>query len=494
MTAGRPPALALALALLSTIAGCVSPIVAPLRYEPVAPAPEEPFRAVPPDASPVPPRVPLLLRMTTLPNGLRVVLVERHGLPIISVRIVVARGSADTGAPGDTYAILERILQGGGTAQRSAAELSAAYAHLGAPHRVACGYDGVFVATVVGAEDLDQAVGLLAETATGPRLAGRDVADARRSWLHDFTVGANGAGSILSRNVDAALHGSLHPYGFARPQAPHTERVQPGDLAALHAQLFHPAQATLVVVGDATPAAVDAAAARWLGGWAPPSPSLERPPVPASIPGPRLVLVERRGSSQVHAAVAARGPAATGDDLAAVEVLARVFGGFSSRLRGEVRVESGAAYSFGAGLQRQRGSSTLTVSGALDAGKAVPALRTILDAIAEARTRGVREADFERARTTLLAEWRTRVSTSDGLASLVGEAIAHGASLEAFATYPDRIQAVTREDVGRAAQRYLGEEALHVVVVGPGDLRRSLEGLGLGAPVRHDLWAAPARP
>ena len=489
MTARHAPALA----LLVLSAACVSPIVAPLRYEPVSPAPEEPFRAAPPDASPVAPNVPLAFRVTTLANGLRVVLVERHGLPIVATRIVVARGFADARAPLDTYGILHRLLEEG-TARRSAEELAAAYARLGAPHRVFCEDDGVTVGTVVDAADLDEAVGLLAETVLTPRLGPNDVTDARRAWLRDFTVAANYAGRIVSRNVYTSLYGRAHPYGFARPPQSHTDGLTPEDFAALHARLFHPAHTTLIVVGDAMPAAVDAVAARWLGGWAPPEPAMERRPMPEPLPGPRVVLVVRRVESQVNASIAARGPAANEEDLPAMDVLAHVLGDVSSRLRGEVRVASGAAYIFGSRLHVERAASTLTVSGAFDAQKVVPALRTILDTLAETRARGVREPDFERARTTLLAEWRAQFSTADGLAAALDQAITRGLSLEAFAAYPDRVQAVTRADVQRVARRYLGDEALHIVVSGSDEVLRPLAGLGLGAPVRRDLWAEAEGP
>jgi zinc protease len=106
----------------------------------------------------------------------------------------------------------------------------------------------------------------------------------------------------------------------------------------------------------------------------------------------------------------------------------------------------------------------------------------------------VREPDFERARTTLLAEWRAQFSTADGLAAALDQAITRGLSLEAFAAYPDRVQAVTRADVQRVARRYLGDEALHIVVSGSDEVLRPLAGLGLGAPVRRDLWAEAEGP
>jgi zinc protease len=462
--------------------------VAPLRYEPVPPAPEEPFRAVPPDASPAPPSVSLPFQVSTLPNGLKVALLERHSLPVVAVQLVTERGSADSSSPVDAMGILRRVLESG-TARRSQRDLALAYSRIGAPHRAFIGGDGCGVAVRIGAADLDAAVELMAEAVVFPRLDPRAFPGIRAAWLADFTnVGGDPKGGV-QRNAAALLFGKGHPYGFWRPPPSHTDALRAEDVAALHARLFHPAHTTLIVVGDATAEAVSTAATRWLGGWSPPSPPQPRGEVaPPGMPGARVVFVQRRDSHQVDAAVVARGPSAESDDLLALQVLARLLGGTSSRLRGEVRVESGAAYRFGAGIASLRAGSMLIVEAALDADKAVPALRSILAAIAEARTRGVPEPDFERAKASVLATWRTQIASSEGLASLAAATLFHGLPLSAVEAYPQRLQAVTRDAVLHVAQRYLGEASLHVVVAGAAGVRDDLRALGMGEAERHDGW------
>lgn len=482
----------LALALLVAGVACAptESIVAPLRYGQGAALPDEPFRAVAPDASPVPLSVPLPLRTTTLPNGVSVVLLERHTLPIVAIELVIARGGADVGAPVDAHGILTRAL-GSGSADRTAEQLSAAYARMGAQRQLFAHEDGFRLTAKVGAEDLDAAVALLAETAIRPRLGARDVSNTRAIWLEDFANAGGDAHRAVARTVAAVLHGPGHPYGFVLPTTAHANALGPQDLVDLHARLFQPAHATLLVVGDATPAAVDAAA-KALGSWAPSAPALPRPDLPPPLPGPRFVFIKRSTAAQVNVAVTARGPAAAEiRDLAALGTLAFALGGLSSHLRGELRVEGGAAYRLGATLVRQRAGSFFSVSGSLDATKTASALRAMLDAIARVRASGVPDADFERARTTHLAEWRTRASSNEALAGLLAGALHHGLPLASVAEYPKIIQSLTGEDLRRVAQRYLADEALHIVVAGNDAVRPALDGLGRGAPVRYNEWGAP---
>jgi predicted Zn-dependent peptidase len=108
-----------------------------------------------------------------------------------------------------------------------------------------------------------------------------------------------------------------------------------------------------------------------------------------------------------------------------------------------------------------------------------------------ARSLGVREPDMERAKTSLVAAWRSQVGTVEGLAGLAGSALADGRPLASVETYPARIAAVTREDVRRAAERWLDASELRIVVVGSADVRKDLASLGLGQPEQRDAWGAP---
>jgi predicted Zn-dependent peptidase len=146
-------------------------------------------------------------------------------------------------------------------------------------------------------------------------------------------------------------------------------------------------------------------------------------------------------------------------------------------------------YSFGAGLAAFRAASYVVIGGPSAPETALPALRTELAAVAAAVSQGVPDADLARARASLVAQWRTGVATSGGLADLAAAAIAHGEPLESVAGYPARVAAVTGDDVRRVAQRYLRPDALRVVVVGDKRLQGDLEKLGLGAVDLGDVWA-----
>ncbi len=489
MRAPRSPSRSLvgaALALSLTACGAPpGPIVAPLRYGPVALAANEPFRAQPPAWPATLPALALPYDITSLPNGLTVVHVQRSGLPSVSIRLEIARGRVDVGAPLDTASILERVLDsevGGG--------LGDAYARLGATPDFECTGDGCTLSATVGSADLDVALSLVAQTAIRPRFGAYEYSVARQRWMYEFASSHLGTHASWARNEAVQLFGRAHPRGFALFPSTHTRDLPLNDVTALRAQLFRPAHATLIIVGDATKEVVAASAIKRFGDWSNALPAIPRPPpVPSEATPRRVVIVNHRGRLQCVSWVGVVVPTTDDAELAAVAVLTRAVGGTSSALREEVRDERGAAYFFRDLVQPMRGVTAAGFFGELDREKAEDALKTIVAAVRKARAEGLPAADVALAQTNLIAEWQARAATFEGLSRLTAEAVERDVPLASLEAWPARIAAVTPAAVQRAAQRYFSESALRVVVVGDFRWIEHLDDLGLGDYQLRDGFA-----
>jgi zinc protease len=295
---------------------------------------------------------------------------------------------------------------------------------------------------------------------------------------------------MILRNSRTLLFGADHAYGYRRVPVSETMALGPDALSTLYARLFQPTQAVLVVVGDVTLERLEPVATRFLGAWVPSAGAplqLVREPPPL-VGGPRVIHVERNSDNEVVVSIVARGPDTEGVDLAALEILARSFGGLSSRMRADVREEQGAAYVFGADVTHLRAASYLTISATLSLPASIPALRSMLATVTEAARRGIAEDELTRARTSLLSNWRSAMSSPRRIASMAGDQIRRGLLLEDLERYPARLDAVTLDDVRRVAARFLDPGALRLVVIGKAGLRPAPEQLGLGPVERRDEW------
>lgn len=485
---GRPLLLALlgAAALLATASGCTSRVVAPLRYGPVPLAPDESARATPPRPGPPLPREPLDWRVSTLENGLRVVVLSRPALPIVTVRIVVDRGGADAGASPEALGLLTQVMNGG-TADRPADAVAESYALLGANHQITLGYDACELRAKVHASSMDAAVQLLAASAIRPRFVADDFQRTRARWLQ-LTHGGPGAQGANQRAL--IFGGREHPYGYTRPPQGYREGLRLEDIAALHAVLFDPARVTLVVVGDVRPDDVVRSARRWLGAWAPQAMPLRRaPPVPPRARPDRVVAVANRAIEGTHATIGVLGPPAADADMAALELILHALTGLTSPIGVEVREHQGASYGIDGTLTRGRLATSLAFGGHLENAKAAGALRAMLAAVRQVRAHGLAQDVLERSRAGLLGRWRQRTSTTDGLSGIVVESISLDASIETMEAWPARLAAVTAADVQRVAARYFADESLRVLVIGTGIPFEALGQLGLGPVEVRDAFA-----
>jgi zinc protease len=483
----RAPRIHTAALVAGALLSCAAeaPLVAPLRYQPVTPAPEEPFRAWPPTPAPAAPRAPVASHSLTLPNGLRVVVLERHVMPIVTVQLVVDRGAIDASDQRETYDVLAWAM-GHGTRRRGEAAIDDAWESLGAAYGKSFGSDGCEMWAKAPTPAFDAAVALLAEQVLAPLLGAAEVSRARDGWRAALDATREDPGNGMSRNARRLLFGRGHPYAFSPPDPARARAVDPGAVAALHARLFQPVQATLIVAGDVTAEAVRESAERWFGAWAPAGRALDRtavpPPVPESV---RVVMIPHWGQTQVQAFVLASLPEVSEADLTAVEVLSHAISGLASPMQA-LREQNDAIYTLHHAVDRTRGMAYVTVGGAFAKSLAVGSLRTLVQALSRAREGGLAAPLVESARTSLLSAWERRTSTTDGLSSIVAGAVRQGVSVDEALAYPSRLAAVTPADVQRVARRWFGEGSLRAFAIGEPRWIEDLWGIGLGPYQRRN--------
>ena len=256
---------------------------------------------------------------------------------------------------------------------------------------------------------------------------------------------------------------------------------------AIHARLFQPAQAILVVVGDVGLERLQRSVERVFGPLAGAIALPRQAGAPPARPGPRVAVVRNRGLTQVRGAVFARGPAPPSEDTLALAIVAQLLaGGPSSTLFEQLREEAGAAYSLGAGTSAARTASWFSLAASYDADKAVAGVGAVLAAIRALRAGHVSDDQVAVARETIVAQWREQQSSVDGAVAMYASSIALGRGPDWPRDLPARVASVRREDLVRVANQYLTDPAMHVVFEGD-DRWLDVDPLGMGGPVELDL-------
>jgi zinc protease len=468
----------------------VAPTAPPPAATPAPPAPpaaDESFRKTPPalgaDVTFVPPNI----QERHLKNGVRVLVVERHELPVVSIDLAFDRG-ADQDKPGVGGFAGAMLLQG--TKTRSALQLSDDLEKLGATANAWVDYDGSQMTVSCLAGKFAPALALAAEVVESPAFTKEEIERERSHRLTAIAQQNDRPATILTNTVGEVLYPAGHAYASSLlGTADVVAKLGAADFVRFHDEAFRPDRLTVAVSGDVRADDVVAEAERAFGSWKGKAPKAKVPAAPPAPKGdePRVVLVDRPGATQSHVALALVGLPRLTKDYDAVLVMNTLLGGaFSSRLNMNLREAHAYTYGAGSGFAFRHGPGPFTAGGAIVREKTGPAVTEILKEVDRIRTEPVTDAELADTKAYLVRTLPARFETVDATAGTMASLAVYGLPLDEFATRAARINRVTADDVKRVAAAYLVAGGYHVVVVGDAKVVQAQLGeVGLGQVALH---------
>ncbi len=403
----------------------------------------------------------------TLGNGLHVVVIPDHRTPVVTQMIWYKVGSADETPGKSGLAHFLEHLMFKGTAKHPPGEFSQTVLRVGGNENAFTSTDYTGYFQRVPREQLASMMEFEADRMTGLVLKDENVLPERDVVLEEFNMRvANNPDARLTEQIMAALYLN-HPYG--RPVIgwrQEIEKLDREDALAFYKRFYAPNNATLVIAGDVDAKELRPLVERTFGAVAAqPAISAERlrpqEPVPAA---PRTVTlsdprVEQPGLRRYYL-VPSAATAAPGESPA-LDVLAQLMGsGSNSYLYRALVIDRPLAISAGAGYQgTSLDPSQFMISVSQKPGVEFSQIEPVIDeVIADAGQNLVRPEDLERVKTQLIAEAIYAQDNQATLARWYGGALTTGLSIDDIRSWPDRIRAVTAEQVRDAAQKWLDKK------------------------------------
>ena len=416
-----------------------------------------------------------------LPNGLRLLVVENHALPVANLDLYVRSGSAADPAEKLGLAQMTAALLDKGTPTRTAVQIAETVEGVGGSMNAFAGPDNTTVSIGVLSDQLPLAFELLSDVVLRPTFPQEELETARAQHLAALRAALGSPGTLASRMFDARVYGETHPYGRQRtPQS--VGALTREDVAAFHREHFVPANALLVVSGDVTPARAREMAVRYLGEWSGgPAPEDRFSTVEARA-ATEIFLVHRPNSVQSSIFVGHAGLMPDVPDYAAVQVLNMVLGlTGDSRLEEVLRGRHGWTYGARSRYSRVLGGGTFSANTDVRVAVTDSALAELLVQLRAIREEAVPQAELDRAKSFLIASFPGTVETPVQAARTLAVTRLLGLPADHLTGYPQRVAAVTAADVQRVAGRYLHPDRAVIVVVG--DAAQVLDRLRPIAPV-----------
>ncbi|MDT4997864.1 MAG: zinc protease [Pseudonocardiales bacterium] len=399
----------------------------------------------------------------TLPSGLRAVAVRKPGIPLVEIRLRVPFLIAAPSHPARAALLSDGILTG--TAEHDRTGLAAAVQALGGELSVGVDADRLLVSGNVLATKLRALLALVAgvlETATYPAA---EVGTERDRLVEKLKIARSQPGVIAAEARARRMWGD-HPYARELPAAEAVAATTAAHLRRLHADLVRPDGATLVLVGDVSPARALDQIESALGSWTGSPPRRRVPPLPEPEPGP-LLIVDRPGSVQSSLRLGTSAVARFDDRYPALQLANLIFGGyFSSRWTENIREDKGYTYGPHSRIDHHVLGSSLLFDVEVATEVTAPAVVETRYELGRIASLPVTADEVDTVRQYAIGTLAISTATQSGLASTLSSLAGAGLGLDWLIEHPRQLSAVSVDEVSAAAAEFLAPARLIQVVVG----------------------------
>ena len=433
----------------------------------------------PPPPSALRPYVFPAVEQFQLDNGLKVILVQKHTLPVVEGRLIIDAGAMREPAAKSGLASLTGRLLSEGTGTMSGADIARAMDLLGAQYSAGGGFSTSFADVVALKNVFPQAMELAAKTVIAPSLPASEFNRVKNQALAAYQQSHARTAGLASDAFIRAAFDSTAP--FSRPATGNLTTIGAltrDDVVNWHRTMFAPSAATLLLVGDISPGEARSVAQQAFGGWTATRAAL--PAVTNAVrpsTATRVILVDRPGSVQSSIVIGQPGFRATDPNYIAMVALNHVFGGgFSSRMNMNLREKHGYTYGAFSGLDLRPGAGAFRASSEVRTNATDSALVEALGEYRRITSEAVPATELKSMVNNLVSGFPNSVQSVQGLAASLQNLIVWGLPLDFYTTYRERLSAVTPDDVKAVAASKLTPD--NVIVVVAGDLSK------IEAPIR----------
>ena len=432
------------------------------------------------------------LQRTTLKNGLKVVLLERHATPIVNVALAVDAGyAADDPAKAGLAALALNLLDDG-TTTRDAFRIVDELDALGARVSTRSSLDLSFVRLQALPANLAPSLQLMADVVLNPVFPADLVALEKRHQLSQIGQEKADPRTVALRLLPRLLYGTSHAY--ANPftgsgEESSVESLTRDDLLRWHRTWFAPNASTLIVTGDVTMAQLEPALNKAFGGWARKEAPAKSIGTVAKSAGGKVYLLDKPDAQQsiiVAAHVTERG--GLPQDLA-METVMRNFGGMStSRLNRNLRLDKHWSYGSQAAMPASRGPRPFYVVAPVQFDKTKEAMVEVARELrGVAGERPLAGEEFQSIMRNQTLGLPGRFDSLDALERAAIDIVSLGYPDDYYANYAKNVRALDEKALADAARVFIRPDEIVWLVVG--DLKKVEAGireLKLGEVIRLD--------
>ncbi|MGD0360720.1 MAG: pitrilysin family protein [Bryobacteraceae bacterium] len=411
------------------------------------------------------------LQRVTLSNGLKVILAERHEIPVADFWLQVDAGyAADQFATPGTASMTTALLDGG-TAKKTALEISAEEALLGVQLRASSSLDTSTVFVSALKSNLDRSLNLMADVVLHPSFPEADFLRLQKQRIASIQREKVTPVPMALRVFPELLYGPKHAYGTPLTGSgteASVSKLTREDLVKFHDTWFRPNDSTLIVVGDITLSELKPKLESLFDGWKPgeiPKKNIGTVSYPAK---PVVYIMDRPGALQSLILAGEIAPPKNNPDDIAIETMNNILGGnFGARINMNLREDKHWSYGAQSFFWSARGQEPFIVFAPVQTDKTKESLSEI-----NKEVRGIvgdkppTPAELAKVQANETLSLPGSRETINAVGSSIEELVEYGLPDDYYDKYAGRVRALTIADMEAAAKRVVRPDNLVWVIVG----------------------------
>jgi len=412
----------------------------------------------------------LLGKRVETPEGMVVLISERHDLPIVKVNMIIKAGSTLEPEDKAGLANLTAELLTEGTKKRTSSQIRDEIDFIGGSLDSSGGDDYVTVTLSVLKKDIDKGFDLLSDIILNPSFDQDEIERKKKLIKGNIKLEEEDPESVAEKAFVKEVFGS-HPYG--RPVEGSVEsidRITRKDIIEFHSAYYLPNHTIIGIGGDVTVDEVIGLINKYFNGWKRGVSEYKKRPGPPSLKGSKVLRIDR-DLTQATIILGHQGISRDNPDFYAVSVMNYILGGggFASRLVQNIRESKGLAYDVHSFFTPKKDIGDFRVGVQTKNESAGFAIKEIIKEIKKLQEEGITEQELSDAKGYLIGSFPLRIDTNAKVAGMLTSIEFYGLGLDYPERYKSLINAITKEDVLRVARRYLYPEDLVLVIVAKQD-------------------------
>ena len=423
-----------------------------------------------------------------LKNGLKILIVENHKLPRVSYNLTIDRDPIIEGDKAGVTSLLGSML-GNGTTNISKDDFNEEVDFLGA--RLSFGFSGGFASSLT--KYSDRILQLLADAAMNPLLTSEEFSKEKDKLLEGLKSQAKSVDAVAGRVGGALSYGAEHPYGeFVTEET--VNSVSFDDIQSYFTKYFGPNDAYLVVIGDVNTKEVYKRIKKYFGKWKKASDiSSFVPEANQNVEALEINFVDMPNAVQSNISITSNVKLKMSDpDYHAVLIANKIFGGgFNSYLNMNLREANGWTYGARSSVGTDKYISRFSAGAAVRNAVTDSAIVETIKEIKRFQSEPVEASALANAKAKYVGDFVLALERPSTIAQYAISTKINELPEDFYATYLEKINAVSIEDVQRVANKYFTADNARFIVVGKGsEVVANLEKLGI--PIKYfDKYANP---